>query len=259
MNNRITALFQSDKKDLLSIYFTAGFPALNDTVTIIETLEQNGVDMIEIGIPFSDPLADGPTIQKSSEKALENGMTLRLLFEQLKDIRKTVKIPLLLMGYINPVMQYGIAAFCKKCNEIGIDGIIVPDLPMPEYLSEYHKIFVENNLSNIFLITPQSGEERIKEIDRHSDGFIYLVSSAATTGNNNAISLQQEIYFRRIREMHLKNPLMIGFGISDHLSFKTAVANARGAIVGSAFINAIAAGKNLKTTIPEFIKQLRYN
>jgi tryptophan synthase alpha chain len=257
MKNRITELFQQDKKDLLSIYFTAGFPSLNDTVTIIETLEKSGVDMIEIGIPFSDPLADGPTIQRSSEEALKNGMSINLLFDQLKDIRKTVNIPLLLMGYLNPVMQYGMASFCKKCQEIGIDGIIVPDLPLREYLTEFEPLFTSNNLSNVFLITPQSSDDRIKEIDQHSKGFIYLVSSAATTGNNAAISTQQESYFKRIRDMQLKNPVVIGFGISDHDSFKTAVTYARGAIVGSAFIKAISGKSEVKSAIENFIKSLR--
>jgi tryptophan synthase alpha chain len=256
MKNRITELFDTGRKNLLSIYFTAGFPALNDTTTIIEMLAQSGVDMIEIGIPFSDPLADGPTIQRSSEKALQNGMTIKLLFEQLKDIRKTVKMPLLLMGYINPIMQYGMLAFCKKCKEIGIDGIIVPDLPLTEYLLEYQTIFTENNLSNIFLVTPQSEEKRIREIDGHSNGFIYLVSSAATTGSNAAISQDQEAYFKRIQNMNLKNPLMIGFGISDHASFASTTRHAHGAIVGSAFIKALSAGTDLQTSIPAFVKML---
>jgi tryptophan synthase alpha chain len=256
MKNRITALFETGKKDLLSIYFTAGYPALQDTCTIIETLASSGVDMIEIGIPFSDPLADGPTIQRSSEKALLNGMTLRVLFEQLKDIRKTVQIPLLLMGYINPIIQYGIANFCKKCKEIGIDGIIVPDLPLSEYLNEYEQFFKENDLCNIFLVTPQSAEGRIREIDRHSSGFIYLVSSAATTGNNAAISKDQEAYFKRIQALNLKNPLMIGFGISDHASFASAASSARGAIIGSAFIKALTEGKDLQTSIPSFVNMV---
>jgi tryptophan synthase alpha chain len=256
MKNRITELFDTGRKNLLSIYFTAGYPDLNDTTTIIETLAQSGVDMIEVGIPFSDPLADGPTIQRSSEKALQNGMTINLLFEQLKDIRKTVTIPLLLMGYINPIMQYGMTAFCKKCNEIGIDGIILPDLPLREYLLEYKTVFTENNLSNIFLVTPQSEEKRIREIDGHSNGFIYLVSSAATTGSNAAISQDQEAYFKRIQNMNLKNPLMIGFGISDHASFESTTRHAHGAIVGSAFIKALSIGTDLQTTIPAFVKMI---
>ncbi len=257
MNNRITKLFEENKKGLLSIYFTAGFPHLNDTVTIIEELEKSGADMIEIGIPFSDPLADGPTIQKSSEAALLNGMNMHLLFEQLKDIRKTVKIPLLLMGYLNPIMQFGIEKFCKKCSEVGIDGIIIPDLPMPEYLSEYHSTFIANNLSNVFLVTPQSSDERIQLIDSHSEGFIYLVSSAAITGNQYTLSQQQEEYFKRIKSMNLKKPTMIGFGISDKASFAKASEYANGAIIGSAFIKAIGNSTDLKKDIKSFVEMIR--
>ena len=200
--NRINKLFQEKKKDILSIYFTAGFPQLNDAKTIINELTANGVDMIEIGMPFSDPLADGPTIQKSSEIALENGMTIKLLFKQLENLRNgNPKIPLILMGYLNPVLQYGIDKFCKDASALGIDGVIIPDLPMQEYMDEYKSIFEKYNLKNIFLITPQTSERRVKLIDNNSDGFIYMVSSASTTGGVNAIGTEQENYVKRIQQM----------------------------------------------------------
>jgi tryptophan synthase alpha chain len=233
--NRINKKLQEDKK-LLSIYFTAGFPALNDTVSIIEKLEKSGVDMIEIGLPFSDPLADGPTIQASSTTALNNGMTTKVLFEQLKDIRKTVAFPLIIMGYFNPMMQYGVEAFCKKCAEIGIDGLIIPDLPVKEYTENYKTIFEKYGLINVFLITPQTSVERIRFVDEISNGFIYMVSSAAVTGSQSGFGNVQENYFNRIAAMNLKAPQIEGFGISNAETFKQATKNAKGAIIGSAFI-----------------------
>ena len=200
--NRIQAKLQEDKK-LLSIYFTAGYPNLNDTVTTIENLENNGVDMIEIGLPFSDPLADGPTIQASSTQALHNGMTSTVLFEQLKDIRKTVSIPLVLMGYFNPMLQFGVEAFCKKCQEVGIDGLIIPDLPVEVYHEEYKAIFERYGLLNIFLITPQTSESRIRYMDSISEGFIYMVSSASTTGSQSGFGNEQTDYFKRIADLQL--------------------------------------------------------
>lgn len=234
--NRINKKLQEDKK-LLSIYFTAGFPALNDTTSIIESLENSGVDMIEIGLPFSDPLADGPTIQASSTTALNNGMTTNVLFDQLKGIRKTVSIPLIIMGYFNPMMQYGIEAFCKKCAEIGIDGLIIPDLPVKEYNDNYKAIFEKYGLINVFLITPQTTDERIRFVDEISDGFIYMVSSAAVTGSKSTFGNTQSDYFKRIEAMNLKAPQIIGFGISNAETFQQATKNAKGAIIGSAFIN----------------------
>ncbi len=236
--NRIQQSLQTQEK-LLSIYFTAGYPQLNDTVSIIENLAASGVDMIEIGLPFSDPLADGPTIQQSSTTALNNGMHTALLFEQLKDIRKTVSIPLIVMGYFNPMLQYGVEAFCKKCNEIGIDGIIMPDLPLDVYQEEYEAIFKENGLINVFLITPQTSEERIRQIDNASDGFIYMVSSASVTGAKQGFGSEQETYFERIAALNLKNPQIVGFGISNNQTFEQATAKAKGAIIGSAFIKYI--------------------
>ena len=238
--NRIQAKLQEDKK-LLSIYFTAGYPSLNDTITTIENLENNGVDMIEIGLPFSDPLADGPTIQASSTQALHNGMTSTVLFEQLKDIRKTVSIPLVLMGYFNPMLQFGVEAFCEKCQEVGIDGLIIPDLPVEVYHEEYKAIFERYGLLNIFLITPQTSESRIRYMDSISEGFIYMVSSASTTGSQSGFGNEQTDYFKRIADLQLTNPQIIGFGISDHETFSQATHYAKGAIIGSAFIKHVAA------------------
>ncbi|TMM56064.1 tryptophan synthase subunit alpha [Maribacter algarum] len=233
--NRINEKLNSQGK-LLSIYFTAGYPALNDTVKIIQDLEKNGVDMIEIGLPFSDPLADGPTIQDSSTAALKNGMTTEKLFEQLKDIRKSVSIPLIVMGYFNPMLQYGVEAFCKKCHEIGIDGIIMPDLPLDVYEDNYKATIEKYGLVNVFLITPQTSDERIRQIDTASNGFIYMVSSASVTGSKSGFGNVQTKYFERIAHMNLKNPQIVGFGIKDSETFQQATKNAKGAIIGSAFI-----------------------
>jgi tryptophan synthase alpha chain len=239
---------------VLSLYFTAGFPNLNDTVTIIETLEKNGVDMIEIGLPFSDPLADGPTIQESSTIALENGMTAALLFEQLTNIRKTVKIPLIIMGYFNPMMQYGVEKFCQKCAETGIDGLIIPDLPLEIYETEYKNIFEKYNLANIFLITPQTSESRIHQIDALSNGFIYMVSTASVTGSQTGFGTAQMEYFERISAMNLKNPQIVGFGISDKETFQQATMHQKGAIIGSAFIKHLK--ENGTQKINDFIQNL---
>ena len=254
MSNRIKSKLQEDKK-LLSIYFTAGYPSLNDTVQIIQDLEKSGVDMIEIGLPFSDPLADGPTIQESSTAALKNGMTTEKLFEQLKDIRKTVSIPLIVMGYFNPMLQYGVEAFCKKCNEIGIDGLIMPDLPLDVYQSDYEAIFKKYGLLNIFLITPQTSDERIQQIDAASDGFIYMVSSASVTGSKSGFGKDQENYFERIAAMNLNNPQIVGFGIKDKETFKQATKTAKGAIIGSAFIKYLT--DNGAKDMSKFIKKIR--
>ncbi len=254
MTNRINQKMQENKK-LLSIYFTAGYPALNDTVQIIQGLEKNGVDMIEIGLPFSDPLADGPTIQDSSTTALKNGMTTEKLFEQLQDIRKTVSIPLIVMGYFNPMLQYGVAAFCKKCYEIGVDGIIMPDLPLDVYQAEYEAIFKKYGLINVFLITPQTSEERIRQIDKSSEGFIYMVSSASVTGSKSGFGNTQTKYFERIAAMNLKNPQVVGFGIKDSETFQQATRHAKGAIIGSAFIKQLT--NNGVDSISDFIEKIR--
>ncbi|MEG9328012.1 tryptophan synthase subunit alpha [Salinimicrobium catena] len=235
--NRIKQKLQEDpQKKLLSIYFTAGYPQPEDTVPVIEDLEKSGVDMIEIGLPFSDPLADGPTIQESSQVALKNGMTTQKLFDQLKDIRETVEIPLLIMGYFNPILQYGVEKFCQKCKETGIDGLIIPDLPVEEYLLQYKEIFGKYDLLPVFLITPQTSEERIRAIDEASEGFIYMVSSASVTGGTGGFGPEQKEYFERVSKMGLNAPLIVGFGIKDAETFEQATANTKGAIIGSAFI-----------------------
>ena len=236
--NRINKKLQESDK-LLSIYFTAGYPALEDTVPIIEQLEKSGVDMLEIGLPFSDPLADGPTIQESSTKALKNGMSSEKLFEQLKDIRKTVQIPLIIMGYFNPILQYGVAKFCQKCQEIGIDGLIVPDLPVDVYHQAYQEMFEKYDLINIFLITPQTSKERIELIDTVSKGFIYMVSSASVTGAKNTFSQEQTDYFKKVASMNLQAPQIVGFGISNKETFQRATQYTKGAIIGSAFIKTL--------------------
>ena len=252
--NRINQKMLENKK-LVSIYFTAGYPELNDTVNIIQELENNGVDMIEIGLPFSDPLADGPTIQESSTAALKNGMTTQILFEQLKDIRKTVSIPLIVMGYFNPMLQYGVEAFCKKCEEIGIDGLIMPDLPLDVYQEQYEAIFKKYGLLNVFLITPQTSKERIRQIDKASNGFIYMVSSASVTGSKSGFGNEQTEYFERIANMQLKNPQIVGFGIKDATTFAQATKKTKGAIIGSAFIKHLTAN-GIKNTA-SFIKKLQ--
>lgn len=252
--NRIKQKLQEDQK-ILSIYFTAGYPALNDTVKIIQDLEKSGVDLIEIGLPFSDPLADGPTIQESSTAALKNGMTTTLLFEQLKDIRKTVSIPLILMGYFNPVLQYGVEEFCKKCEKVGIDGLILPDLPLDVYQEEYETIFKKHGLINVFLITPQTSDDRIKSIDAASEGFIYMVSSASTTGAKEGFGSEQSAYFDRIASMNLKNPQIVGFGISNAETFEQATEKTKGAIIGSAFIKHLT--QNGVDGIDAFVRQIR--
>jgi tryptophan synthase alpha chain len=254
--NRLNKLFESKKDNLLSIYFTAGYPELDTTVAIAEALEKAGVDFLEIGFPYSDPVADGPTIQNSSQKALENGMTLNRLFDELKDIRKHVSIPILLMGYVNPMVQYGVEKFCKKAAEIGVDGVIVPDLPMYEYETLYSSCFKDNNLSNIFLVTPQTSEDRIRKIDGLTNSFIYLLSSSSITGKNLQVSDSIEDYYKRIKAMQLQNPAIIGFGISDNKTFNKACEYARGAIVGSAFVKLLGT-ENYMEKIPGFIKSIR--
>lgn len=241
---------------LLSIYFTAGYPTLDSTVQIAAALEKSGVDFLEIGFPYSDPVADGPTIQHASEESLKNGMTLKILFEQLKDLRKHVSIPVYLMGYVNPVLQFGVENFCKACKAVGVNGSIIPDLPMYEYEELYKSIFEENGISNIFLVTPQTSNDRIHKIDSLSTSFIYLLSSNATTGKKLEVKDQAEAYFKRIKDMDLKNPFIIGFGISNQETFQKATKYANGAIVGTAFVKLLADNDYLEK-IPDFIKSLR--
>lgn len=256
MANRITEIFKQKNKNILSIYFTAGYPSLNDTVSLIETIAHAGADMIEIGMPFSDPLADGPVIQASSMTAIHNGMTIPVLFEQIKNIRSKTNIPLILMGYMNPVLQYGVEKFAEKAASIGVDGVILPDLPLQEYIEEYKSTFEKFNLKNIFLITPQTSNERVKMIDRETDGFIYMVSSASTTGTKEGTSDEQLGYFERINSLNLKNPRIIGFGIKDNKSFNKACEYANGAIIGTAFINALNTAKDARLAAKEFIESV---
>lgn len=252
--NRINQKLQEDKK-ILSIYFSAGYPNLNDTVQIIQDLEKNGIDMIEIGLPFSDPLADGPTIQASSTQALHNGMTTQVLFNQLENIRESVKIPLIIMGYFNPILQYGVEEFCKKCAAIGIDGLIIPDLPVDVYAEQYKATFEKYGIINVFLITPQTSDERIKFIDSVSNGFIYMVSSASVTGSQSGFGTTEESYFERIANMNLKSPQVIGFGISNKETFNQATKFAKGAIIGSAFIKHLS--EKGTQHIAEFVKAIK--
>ena len=241
--NRINQLFETKRENILSIYFCAGDPVPDGTADVIRTLQQKGVDMLEIGIPFSDPMADGPVIQDAATRALRGGMTLRRLFAQLRDIRRDVHIPLLLMGYLNPIMQYGFEAFCRSCRECGIDGAIIPDLPFKDYMEEYRPIARRYGVHLIMLITPETSDERIRQIDEHTDGFIYMVSSAAITGAQKDFNEQKQAYFRRIEAMHLRNPRMIGFGISNRQTFEAAAAHAAGCIIGSKFVSLLAEEK----------------
>tara|TARA_A100001011_G_scaffold28872_1_gene28104 strand:+ start:4424 stop:5185 length:762 start_codon:yes stop_codon:yes gene_type:complete len=252
--NRIDQVFQGNKK-LLSIYFSAGHPNLEDTLPILRALQSSGVDMVEIGLPFSDPLADGPTIQKSSTKALKNGMTTEKLFQQLENVRDEITIPMVLMGYFNPMMQFGIERFCQNCKAIGIDGLIIPDLPVDIYHERYKNLFEQHGLYNMFLITPQTPEVRIRYIDEVSNGFIYMVSSASVTGAKNTFGDPQINYFNRIGEMQLKTPQVVGFGISNAATYQAATKHSRGAIIGSAFIKFLE--KEGIDNIPKFVSSIR--
>ncbi|MEZ7867344.1 MAG: tryptophan synthase subunit alpha [Paludibacteraceae bacterium] len=252
---RINQLFRNKKENILSIYFTAGFPKLEDTVPTMECLQENGVDMLEIGIPFSDPMADGVVIQNSGQQALKNGMSLNVLFGQLTDIRNSVHIPLIMMGYLNPIMQYGFEKFCIECKRVGIDGMIIPDLPMSDYLNEYKPIAEKYGLEFIFLITPETSDERIREIDDNTNGFIYMVSSAAITGTQNSFDAQTG-YFNRINSMNLKNPRLIGFGVSNKATLDMVCRYSSGAIVGSAFIKALNETSDIETAVKLVMKNL---
>lgn len=256
--NNIQKLFSEKEKNILSIYFTAGFPRLDDTVIILNSLQRNGADLIEIGMPYSDPLADGPVIQSSSMKALHNGMTIQTLFNQLHSFHEnnnSKSTPLILMGYLNPVMQYGFERFCHDAKSCGISGIILPDLPINEYENEYKKFFDDNDLSFIFLITPETSEERIRKIDLLSNGFIYAVSSSSITGKDTDMNAQKS-YFERIKNMNLKNKILIGFGIRNHETFTNACKYAAGAIIGTAYIKAIANTDQLDNETQKFLNSI---
>lgn len=256
--NRINQLFEKKKKGILSLYFCAGHPTLEGTVEVIKTLADNGIDMIEVGIPFSDPMADGPVIQDAATKALKNGMSLKLLFSQLKDIRRQgVEIPLILMGYLNPIVSYGIEAFCRSCQECGIDGAIIPDLPFRDYMETIKPVADKYGIKIIMLITPETSEERIRFIDEHTDGFIYMVSSAAVTGAQKEFNKSKQAYFRRIDGMNLKHPRMIGFGISNKQTLEAAQQNAAGAIIGSRFVTLLEEKRDALAALNELYALLK--
>ena len=253
--NRINKLFQKKNKNILSIYFTAGFPELEDTMPTLEALQDNGIELVEIGIPFSDPMADGVVIQQSSHASLKNGMSIRLLFSQLTDVRNKIDIPLVMMGYLNPIMQFGFEDFCRECKRVDVDGMIIPDLPMADYLTDYKPIAEKYGLEFIFLITPETSDERIREIDENTNGFIYMVSSAAVTGTQKSFDKQID-YFNRINAMNLKNPRLIGFGVSNKATKEMVFENSSGAIVGSAFIKALNETSDIETAVKLVLKKL---
>lgn len=255
--NRIDKLFRTKKKNILSVYFTAGYPSGDSVEEIILLLGKNGADMIELGIPYSDPLADGPVIQESARIAINNGMTLENLFVQIKDIRKKTGIPLLLMGYINPVIQFGFSRFCKCANDAGIDGLIIPDLPMAEYEMYFRESVMNNNLKNVFLITPDTSEERIRQIDEKSTGFIYIVSSASTTGETKSFDEKNISYFERISGMKLKNPILAGFGIHNRETLEQVNRSCNGAVIGSAYMRALQVSNSIEEGTVSFFKNLK--
>ncbi|MGL1885551.1 MAG: tryptophan synthase subunit alpha [Reichenbachiella sp.] len=254
MKNRINNTVET-KDNILSIYFTAGYPKLNDTLSMIQAIESSGADLIEVGIPFSDPVADGPTIQHSNTVSLENGMSVKLLFEQLKEVRESVKIPLIMMSSLNPIVRFGFEEFCKKCEEVGVDGLIIPDLPVEEYIEEYKEIVERYDLRNIILITPSSTDARIRLIDAHTNSFIYMVSSAATTGVNSNFKQDFASFADRLKSMNLKNPLITGFGIKDKESFDQVCQFSKGGIIGSAFVKAVTGKKEVALEVEEFMSQ----
>ena len=255
--NRIDQLFAKKKKEVLSVYFTAGYPDLKDTVPVLQSLERNGVDLVEIGIPFSDPMADGPVIQASGTQALKNGMSLRELFRQLSNVRQSVSMPLVLMGYLNPIMQFGFEHFCAEANRCGVDGVIIPDLPFADYLKDYKPIAEKHGIHMIMLITPETSEERIRLIDENTSGFIYMVSSASVTGAKSVFGDENLQYFRRVNSMKLKNPRMIGFGISNKMTFDAACENASGAIIGSKFVSLLGSEKSIEAAVDKLMEAIR--
>jgi tryptophan synthase alpha chain len=256
MSNRIDQTFAAKKSGVLNIYCTAGFPEIDSTLPVMKALQDSGADLIELGMPFSDPLADGPVIQESSTRAIRNGMSLRVLFDQLNGFRTSIHLPVILMGYLNPVLLYGIEEFCKKCAEVGVDGAIIPDLPMDEYERDYKAIFEKYNVHLIFLVTPETSEARIRKIDSISKGFIYAVSSSSTTGKDKDMG-DQQAYFERLQRLQLQNPVLIGFGVKDKVTFDAACAHSNGAIIGTAFIRAIENATNLTVAIKDFIGTIR--
>jgi len=253
--SRIEALFGRKKERVLNVYCTAGYPELNSTMDVILTLEKSGADLIELGMPYSDPLADGPVIQASSSRALQNGMSIEVLFDQLKTLRAKTQIPLILMGYMNPVIQYGFQKFCEGAAAVGVDGLILPDLPEYEYETMYGDIIKKVGLDFIFLVTPETSETRIKKLDSLSSGFLYAVSSSATTGNEKDFD-QVTVYLQRLKDMQLKNPVLVGFGIKDKNTFDTACRYANGAIIGSAYIKALEQPGDIQSLTKKFLEQV---
>ena len=257
MQNRINDLFQVKKSNILSVYFTAGYPNLEDTMPVLRELQSQGIDMVEVGIPFSDPMADGPVIQDSGNVALKNGITLRKIFIQLEEMRPEIHVPVILMGYLNVVMQYGLDAFCQDCKRVGVDGIILPDLPMSDYIEEYKPVMDKYGLAMILLITPETSDKRIREIDDNTSSFIYMVSSASTTGTQKSFDSAKQAYFHRINKMGLKNPRMVGFGISNKATLDAAYKDASGAIIGSRFIECLKQGENIPDAVRVFLEGLK--
>ena len=253
--SKLDLVFKEKSKRILNVYCTAGYPALDSTMKVMASLQKNGADIIELGMPYSDPLADGEVIQVSSIKALANGMNIAVLFDQIKDMRKSISIPVILMGYMNPILQYGFEAFCKKAKEVGIDGLILPDLPLFEFEDSYGKIITENNLDFIFLVTPETPEQRVKKLDSLSNGFLYAVSSSATTGKDKEFNLVSQ-YLQKLQAMRLKNPILVGFGIKDKATFDAATVHTQGAIIGSAYIQVLSKGGDIETSTSQFLNSV---
>ena len=253
--SNLDLVFKEKSKRILNVYCTAGYPALDSTMKVMASLQKNGADIIELGMPYSDPLADGEVIQVSSIKALANGMNIAVLFDQIKDMRKSISIPVILMGYMNPILQYGFEAFCKKAKEVGIDGLILPDLPLFEFEDSYGKIITENNLDFIFLVTPETPEQRVKKLDSLSNGFLYAVSSSATTGKDKDFNLVSQ-YLQKLQAMRLKNPILVGFGIKDKATFDAATVHTQGAIIGSAYIQVLSKGGDIETSTSQFLNSV---
>jgi tryptophan synthase alpha chain len=253
--SKLELVFKEKSKRVLNVYCTAGYPSLDSTMKVMGSLQKNGADIIELGMPYSDPLADGEVIQVSSIKALANGMNIAVLFDQIKDMRKSISIPVILMGYMNPILQYGFENFCKKAKEVGVDGLILPDLPLFEFEQSYGKIITENNLDFIFLVTPETPVDRIKKLDSLSNGFLYAVSSSATTGKDKDFNLVAQ-YLQKLQAMQLKNPILVGFGIKDKATFDAATLHTQGAIIGSAYIQQLTKGGDIETTTSQFLNSV---
>lgn len=257
MQNRINKLLQVENSNILSVYFTAGYPNLGDTMPVLRELQSQGINMVEVGIPFSDPMADGPVIQDSGNIALKNGITLHKIMNQLEEMRSEIHIPVILMGYLNVIMQYGLEAFCQDCKRVGVDGVILPDLPMRDYINEYKPMMDRYGLAMILMITPETSDKRIREIDENTSSFIYMVSSASTTGAQKSFNEDKQAYFKRINGMGLKNPHLIGFGISNKATLDVAFENASGAIIGSRFIECLKQEKTIPDAVRVFLEGLK--